>query len=147
MHPDDDKLSRAVSSIDLNAALVASQNDTNSSRTIRGNFTNNHDEHNHETQTESTRVLEVNINGIVTPSSKGTPSPPPPTPDFVNEYPHLDGAEEIKRQGEDGAARAEHDGPGKQQKKKSKKNKSGKKLKKVVTGFEGLSIHRTQSNK
>jgi len=136
----EDKLSRAISSLDLNAALTATQNKPKTDRysqeellSLRPRETNTKE------LAERIKVGNTEADGIITPPSQISPNPPPPTPDVADGSASSISIEQDRtiKDEEDGVKNAEGE-PDKKTKKKRKKSRSGK-VKKIVTGFEGLS--------
>ena len=131
--PEDGELSRAVSYLDLNEALTASQNECEGPRYSKDELLRLRPEI--EKHPEHVEVAEIDLDGVMTPPSQTCPGPPPPTPEDANKLAAASNGE--------GAIAANNvelvTGEGPKKKKKKKKNKSsGEKKKAPATGFEGF---------
>jgi len=133
------KLSRAVSQVDLAAALTSLPQDQE--HTVR--YTQHEllslrpkDEKINGVRTEVLEVGSPPPEGVMTPPNFAAPAPPPPTPASPGTPPTL----------HDGALKEKPNGLAppvvEEEKKKKKKKSSGKNRKAGATGFEGLSCCR-----
>lgn len=130
--PEDGELSRAVSSLDLNEALTASQNERKGLRYSKDELLSLRREI--EKHPDHVEVAEIGLDGVMTPPSQTCPRPPPPTPEDANKLAAASNGE--------GAMTADNVElvTGEDPKKKKKKSKSsGGNKKAPATGFEGLS--------
>jgi hypothetical protein len=134
--PQDEELSRAVSSLDLNAALTASQNEPRNGRYTKEELLSLRPEESGDVEkhVEQVGVAKVGSDGVTTPPTRICPNPPPPTPEVITGSPtappNLTGGQLIKD--EEYGLRVAGEEPKKATKKSSGKNKN------AATGFEGL---------
>jgi hypothetical protein len=128
--PEDDELSRAVSSLDLNEALTASQNERKGPRYSKDELLSLQPEI--EKHPEHVEVAEIGSDGVMTPPSQACPRPPPPTPEDANKLAAASNGEDVI------AADNVELVAGEEPKEKKKSKGSGKNKKAPATGFEGL---------
>lgn len=153
-------LSRAVSSIDLNAALTATQINPRPPRYTMDTIVSLRSGEEHVDQEDYAHELSTNGaigEGIITPPNFVSPRPPPPTPASLNFLPtppatevansHLSNANGNGEVAEFAGDRADGDqsddelaanSKAVEELKKKKKKRSGKTKKPAPTGFEGL---------